>query len=288
MAKVTFLLTSLLLVSTTGCRTVKPGVQSVTPVIKTATAPLAQSANSLTPQTALVPYGPAFAALWQQKSAEYKALCFQAYNIAKLRLNERLLQPQEKPLVIVTDIDETILDNSPYTVHTALHGQPYTDKTWLEWTAKAAADTVPGALSFLQFASSKGVHVFYVTNRAESEREATLKNLKRWQFPDADNAHLLLKTTTSGKESRRLQVAATNEIVLLMGDNLSDFAVIFDKLSADKREEITKQSAADFGNKFIVLPNPMYGDWLPAMFEYNYKRSTPEMDSILKSKLKDY
>ncbi|SEV98375.1 5'-nucleotidase, lipoprotein e(P4) family [Chitinophaga sp. YR573] len=277
MQKFTFFLTSALLLPTLSCKTVKPTVPQTSKAVE---APV--------PQTALVPYGPAFAALWQQQSAEYKALCFQAYNIAKLRLNERLQQAHEKPLAIVTDIDETILDNSPYTVHTSLHGQSYSDKTWFEWTAKAAADTVPGALSFLQFAASKGVHIYYITNRAETEREVTLKNLQHWHFPDADNAHLLLKTTTSGKESRRQQVAETHDIALLMGDNLSDFAVIFDKLPSDQREQVTKQSAADFGNRFIVLPNPMYGDWLPAMFQYNYKRSTPEMDSILKSKLKDY
>lgn len=236
----------------------------------------------------LLPYGPTFAALWQQRSAEYKALCFQAYNIAKVRLDESIKQPHNKPLAIVTDIDETVLDNSPYTVHTAAKGESYTEKTWIEWTSKAIADTVPGALSFLQYAASENVQVFYITNRVEAERAATLKNLQHWNFPFADEKHLLLKTTSSGKESRRQQVLQTNDIVLLMGDNLSDFAAIFDKQTMDQREQITKQSAADFGNRFIVLPNPMYGDWLPAMFDYNYKRSNTEMDSILKTKLKEY
>ncbi|WP_232538921.1 5'-nucleotidase, lipoprotein e(P4) family [Chitinophaga tropicalis] len=244
--------------------------------------------TSQAPSTTLVPYGPAWAALWQQKAAEYKALCFQAYNIAKVRLDENLQHPGNKPVAIVTDIDETILDNSPYTVHTSLRGQAYADKTWTEWTDKAAADTVPGALSFLKYAASKGVRVFYITNRAETERTSTLKNLQHWQFPDADNEHLLLKTTTSGKESRRQQVAQTHQIILLMGDNLSDFAAIFDKQPVTEREKVTQQSAADFGNRFIVLPNPMYGDWLPAMFQYNYKRSPQELDSILKTQLKDY
>jgi 5'-nucleotidase (lipoprotein e(P4) family) len=234
----------------------------------------------------LQPYGPAWAALWQQRSAEYKALCFQAYNIARLRLDEALAHPGIQPPAIVTDIDETVLDNSPYTVYTALKGEVYTEKTWMEWTAKAAADTVPGALSFLQYAASRGVHVFYITNRAESERAATLQNLQRWHFPYADNEHLLLKTTGSGKESRRLQVAQTHQVILLMGDNLSDFAAVFDKQPVDKREQVTQQSTADFGNRFIVLPNPMYGDWLPAMFDYNYKRTPEEMESLLKRQLR--
>ncbi len=235
--------------------------------------------------TALVPYGPAFAALWQQRSAEYKALCFQAYNFARLRLNEDLQRGSAKPMAIVTDIDETVLDNSSYNVHIALKGENYSDKTWQEWTGKAMADTVPGALSFLKYAAEKGVHVFYITNRSEAERGVTLQNLQRWNFPDADNEHLIPKTTTSSKEERRLAVAKTHEIILLMGDNLGDFSAIFEKQPADKREAAAKQSAAEFGNRFIVLPNPMYGDWLPAMFQYNYKQN---IDSILQTQLKNY
>lgn len=240
------------------------------------------------PVTIMQPYGPAWAALWQQRSAEYKALCLQAYNIARTRLDEHLSHQSELPLAIVTDIDETVLDNSPYTVHTALKGEGYEETSWLEWTAKAVADTVPGALSFLKYAASKGVHVYYITNRIEAERTSTLRNLQRWQFPDADDAHLLLKTGTSGKEDRRRQVAQTHNIVLLMGDNLGDFAEIFDKQPVDKREQLTLSAAADFGNRFIVLPNPMYGDWLPAMFQFNYKRRAAEMDSLLRGELRNY
>jgi len=253
---------------------------------KTTQSPVATTPAA--PATVLQPYGPAWAALWQQRSSEYKALCFQAYNIARVRLDESLSQSASQPLAIVTDIDETVLDNSPYTVHTSLKGQGYSEKTWAEWTAKASADTVPGALSFLQYAATKGIHVFYISNRAETERNVTLQNLQRWHFPDADNEHLLLKTIGSGKESRRAQVAKTHQIILLMGDNLGDFSEMFDKQPVDKRTALTQQSAADFGNRFIVLPNPMYGDWLPAMFEYNYKRRAGEMDSLLKKQLKDY
>lgn len=238
-----------------------------------------------TQHTALVPYGPAFAALWQQRSAEYKALCFQAYNFARLRLNEDLQRGSSKPMAIVTDIDETVLDNSPYNVHIALKGENYSDKTWQEWTSKAIADTVPGALSFLKYAAEKGVHVYYITNRSAAERAVTLQNLQRWNFPDADNEHLIPKTSTSSKEDRRLAVAKTHEIILLMGDNLGDFSAIFEKQPADKRDAATKQSAAEFGNRFIVLPNPMYGDWLPALFQYNYKQN---IDSILQTELRNY
>ena len=54
--------------------------------------------------------------LWQQQSAEYRALAYQAYNLAKLQL-DNILQSEntsDKPLAIVTDVDETVIDNSPF------------------------------------------------------------------------------------------------------------------------------------------------------------------------------
>ncbi|HEY0272452.1 MAG TPA: HAD family acid phosphatase, partial [Chitinophaga sp.] len=135
-----------------------------------ATAP---QAAAMAPVTVLQPYGPAWAALWQQRSAEYKALCWQAYQVAALRLDQDLAQPHEKPLAVVTDIDETVLDNSPNTVHQALQGKGYTQQDWEAWTAKAAADTVPGALTFFRYAAAKGIDIFYISNRSETERAAT-------------------------------------------------------------------------------------------------------------------
>src|ERR1700761_9242142 len=64
--------------------------------------------------------GKLWASLWQQKAAEYRALCFQAYNIAHLRADQAVAKPSKKPMVIITDIDETLLDNSPNAVSQAL------------------------------------------------------------------------------------------------------------------------------------------------------------------------
>ncbi|HEY9257890.1 5'-nucleotidase, lipoprotein e(P4) family [Chitinophaga sp.] len=248
------------------------------------TQPVAEKSSD----TTLIPGGPAWAALWQQQSGEYKALCLQAYQLAALRLDQYLAAKGSKPLAVVTDIDETVLDNSPYSVHQALAGKGYDDKSWMEWTAKAAADTVPGAPAFFKYAASKGVKVFYITNRAESERAVTLQNLQQYQFPDADDQHLLLKTTTSGKEPRRQQVLQQYDIVMLFGDNLGDFAAIFDKKPADERNAAALQSAASFGSRFIVLPNPMYGDWEGALYNFQYKLTPSQKDAIMKSRLKKY
>ena len=61
----------------------------------------------------------------------------------------------------------------------------------------ANADTLPGALSFLKYASSRGLEIFYVTNRTEKERNVTLKNLQKFNFPNSDNAHLFPSQSSS-------------------------------------------------------------------------------------------
>ena len=236
----------------------------------------------------MVIQGPLWGAMWQQKAAEYKALCYQAYNIASLRLDAILLQPHTKPLAIVTDIDETILDNSPYAVHQAFRNLGYSDETWMQWTARTECDTIPGSLSFLKYASSKGVQVFYITNRLEAERSPTLKDLQRWNFPDATNDHLFLKQTTSGKEQRRSIVAQNHEIVLLLGDNLSDFSPIFDKQPFEKRNMAVTNNAVYFGARFIVLPNATYGDWEGALYNFDYNLTPEQKDSIIKLQLRTY
>lgn len=236
----------------------------------------------------LVTQGPLWGAVWQQKASEYKALCFQAYNVARIQLDEILKTPHDHPLAVVTDIDETILDNSPYQVHSALRNEEYSDSSWMVWTQRVDCDTVPGGLSFFRYAKSRGVDVFYITNRLEEEREQTLKELQRWGFPDASNDHLILKTAGSGKEPRRAIVAKTHQIVMLFGDNLSDFSAAFDKQPLDKRNDATRHNAAQFGTRFIVLPNVMYGDWEGAL--YNYRNTLPvlQKDSIIVGGLKKY
>ncbi|MBS1579827.1 MAG: 5'-nucleotidase, lipoprotein e(P4) family [Bacteroidetes bacterium] len=232
--------------------------------------------------------GKMFASLFQQRAAEYKALCFQAYNIATLRLNEALQQTNTKPLAVVTDIDETMLDNSPYAVHQSLLNKDYDLVSWMEWTAKSSADTLAGAKTFFSYASSKNVEVFYITNREEKERAGTLKNLQLFGFPFADEAHLITKQTTSSKETRRQTVSATHEIVLFLGDNLSDFSNLFDKKTEAERLQNVQSNASLFGKKFIVLPNPSYGDWEGALYKYNYNLTSAQKDSVIKASLKTY
>lgn len=235
--------------------------------------------------------GKLWASLFQQKAAEYKALCFQAYATARFRLDEALAQPHTKPLAVVTDIDETVLDNSPYAVRQSLAGKDYEPASWAAWTAEARADTLAGARAFFSYAESKGVEVFYITNRDEKERAATLENLRKYRFPFVDDAHLVLRSGESSKENRRKKVQERFEIALLLGDNLSDFNAVFDKVKDDPTPEDRRQKALDasaglFGKKFIVLPNSAYGDWETVLYRYRNTLSPEEKNKIILESLK--
>ena len=243
--------------------------------------------NINTAAPGIVINGKLFTAVFQQRAAEYRALCFQAFNIARLRLDQALQRTVKRPAVI-TDIDETVLDNSPYAVHQALLGKDYDQTEWYNWTDKAMADTLPGVTTFLKYASLKGVEIFYITNRADREKNITLTNLQKFGLPDADTNHIFLKQTTSGKESRRQLVMKDHDILLLMGDNLGDFSSLFDKKTEGERAKNADLLFNEFGNRFIVLPNPGYGDWESSLFNYNNNLTGHQKDSVIKSVLKTY
>ena len=236
----------------------------------------------------IVVNGKLFTSLFQQHAAEYKALCFQAYNIARFQVDQSLQKTSSKPRAVITDIDETLLDNSPYAIHQALKGKVYESITWEDWTGRSQCDTLAGSLSFCKYAANKGIEVYYITNRAEKERKGTLQNLLRFGFPFADSDHMIFKQSVSSKESRRQNVASTHEIVLFLGDNLADFTDVFDKKSTEERILATQQLSTEFGRKFIILPNANYGDWESALFKYNFKLTSEQKDSVIKTCLNNY
>ncbi len=196
------------------------------------------------------------------RGGEATALYLQGFAVARERLDAALAQPAPpKPLALITDIDETVLDNSPYQVWLIQNRETYSLATWKKWTALANAEPLPGARDFLNYASSRGVKVFYVTNRDQDEADATVKNLQRAGFPNADHANLFCKRTSKNKDDRRADIAKAHTVCLLLGDNLSDFSSAFDSAVLEERGTAVTNHAARFGSNWIVFPNPMYGDW---------------------------
>lgn len=231
------------------------------------------------------------AVLWQELSAEHKALCYQAFNTAKLRLELILAKKvhRTKPLAIVTDIDESILDNSPFNGKLIQENKGYNGKDWSQWVNLKKATAVPGAVQFLQYAKKHGVEVFYISNRSVKLQKPTMENLKKLGFPYIDNKHFLLKEHVSSKQSRRMEVRKTHDVIMLIGDNLADFNHLFDNQSTKNRNRIVDSLRNVFGNKYIVLPNPMYGDWeTKGLYDGNYHWTEQQKDSIRHAKLISY
>lgn len=230
------------------------------------------------------------ALLWQQNAAEYKALTYQAYNLAQFQLDKILADNDfSKPIAIVTDIDETVLDNSPYSGKQVELDENYSSSRWAEWVKKLKAEEIPGALSFFNFAKSKGVEVFYISNRSVNQTKETIENLKLKGFPFADETHVILKTSSSEKETRRNNVKKTHEIVLFLGDNLSDFSSVFENRSTAQRNKSADSLKVLFGKKYIVFPNPIYGDWeTKGILEGKYNWTGLQKDSIRHKKITSY
>ncbi len=227
--------------------------------------------------------------LWYQKSAEMKALYYQSFNWAKYRIEEELAkQSSENKKAVIVDIDETMLDNSPFEANCVHTGSGYTTERWMDWTTKASAKALPGAVEFSHFAQSKNVEVFYISNRNVDEFDVTLKNLQKENFAFADSMHLLLKTNTSSKKFRRQIVANDYEIILLIGDNLGDFSEIFEDRSNNFGFNVVNKNKDFFGEKFIVLPNPMYGAWEKPILESEKPLSDKEKIKLRKKALTGY
>ena len=228
------------------------------------------------------------ALVWFQTSAECRALYYQAFNTARRVLDEYLVshKPSKKPAVIV-DIDDTILDDSPHSVMLLKENQAFPYR-YDEWIEAAKEEPLPGALGFLKYAASRGVDIFYVSNRVAAQMSATLKNLETFGFPQAEERHVLLMGKESTKEPRRQSVSADHEVILLMGDNLNDLSNVFENKSVAERFSQTDKVQDQFGSRFIVLPNPVYGVWESAVYEYKSKLTDGEKDSLRKSALKSF
>jgi len=229
------------------------------------------------------------AVLWVQTSAEYRACAEQAYRAAKEKLDVALkvqnwsAAPEQQknyyhlPPAVILDIDRTVLDNSPFQAQLLKEGRRFSRDLWEEWVSKVKASPVPGALEFVKYAQSKKVEIFYVTNRMSNLEDATRKNLERLGFPTKTEPDTVLMKKEQGwgsdKSSRRKYIAEDYRILLLIGDDLNDF------VSGAKGKGVTLEDRivlADrykfyWGEKWIMVPNPIYGSWEAALYGFKYE-----------------
>ncbi|HVG23275.1 MAG TPA: HAD family acid phosphatase [Thermoanaerobaculia bacterium] len=185
------------------------------------------------------------ATLWVQTSAEYRASALQSYAIARQTLDDALSARSTRPAAIILDLDETALDNSRFAARQLKKGQTFTfGDEWTSWVNETASSAVPGAVELVQYAQSRGVTPFYITNRKTMHEAATRAMLEKLGFALRPDTLLVRRDNeTSDKSARRASVAARYRVLLYLGDAMSDFP------------------SNDDGVPRIIVPNPMYGSW---------------------------
>jgi 5'-nucleotidase (lipoprotein e(P4) family) len=230
------------------------------------------------------------AQVWTQNAAEYRALCYQAFNAAKFNLDAFLFfeKKYEKPLAIIADVDETVLDNSPYDGKLILDNISYNRKSWVEWGNLEKAEAIPGSLEFLKYASGKGIEIFYISNRYSEQLRGTVNNLKKIGFPNAVNSNVLLRSESRSKSERRKLVFDNYQVIMLIGDNLADFNDEFEEKLSEERKNYTDNLRNEFGTKLIVLPNPNYGDWESNGIFEGKSLNDYQKDSVRRTKINSY
>ncbi len=62
---------------------------------------------------------------------------------------------------------------------------------------------------------------------------------------------------------------------MLVGDDFNDF-VTGAKTSTAARQKLMTQHQKMWGEKWIVIPNPLYGSWEGAVLDFDYERSDDE------------
>jgi len=215
------------------------------------------------------------ATLWMQKSGEYRALVYQTFNTAKLSFDNTKTKDGKKKAV-VSDLDETLIDNGKMAGWQIENGVTYSSDAWHKWAQAREAEAIPGAVEFSKYVNENGGKMFYISNRSHKEFDAIKENLIALGFPEVTEETLLLVKDTSDKAERRDQIEKNGyEIVMLLGDNLDDFDSEVRKKGNDERIKHVDKNKDKYGVKYIVLPNPMYGDWEGGLCN-DYWKKTPE------------
>ena len=266
------------------------------PTTPQAPAKPAEAASQTSPTTpAATPTGAddnLNAVVWMQRSAEYAAVTTSLYHAATdhldglLKSDQDALVPEERgnaakglAPAIIMDVDETVLDNSPYQARLIRNGAEFKDLTWDQWVAEKQAKAVPGVVEFARAADAKGITVLYVSNRAEHLQDATLANLRAVGLPvKNDEVFLGLGTFVadceqqgSEKLCRRKLAGQKYRVLMQFGDQLGDFVEI-QANTPQARTELSAKYASWWGERWWMLPNPTYGSWEPALFNNDWKQ----------------
>ena len=231
------------------------------------------------------------AVAWSQTAIEHDLIYLQTYRDAESRLLAALADKQWDALpkgdraapakglqpAVVLDIDETVLDNSPYQARLVKSGGEYNEADWAAWCNEQRARALPGVVEFTQFAAKHGVAVIYISNRAKDLDQVTLANLRKAGLPvSGPEAFLGLGTFVEDCEQvgtekgcRRQLISHKYRVLMQFGDQIGDFVTVLAN-TADGREKAMAPYMDWIGTRWFVLPNPTYGAWEPALFNNDW------------------
>lgn len=213
-----------------------------------------------------------YAAAWKQTAAEYRALYHQGFNIARMHLEAALKarKPGDKPLAIVTDLDDTLVLPLEYWGRLIHDGKAFfDDPLWDRWIPENGMIPSPGASEFLEFTAANDVEIFYITSRDQGEPTFDLarENIRAMGFPLKDDSHLTVLRDTSNKQTRQDEILQEYDVVVFLGDSLNDFRrKYYIKGDVEGRIAAMEEDRALFGDRYILFPNPTDGHWMAAIF----------------------
>lgn len=223
------------------------------------------------------------AILWQTTSAEYRVLTQSIYAGAQAQLERALADrqwtalPEQKenyqhlPAAVIMDIDETVIDTGRFQSSLVKNGARFSSRPWREWLNRNEPQAVPGAVEFISAAQSRGVTVFFVTNRDQATEQATRVNLATIGIKLPDHIDTVLTRGErpdwgSDKTNRFTFIAESYRVLLLFGDDLADFLSEYRTSPRTRMSEALKHS--EWGTKWFMLPNPMYGSWEGSLYDF--------------------
>ena len=200
-----------------------------------------------------------YSCFWTQYSAEYDALCYQAYNSAKKYILS--VKDNSKKQAIILDIDETVLNNSPFEA-ALVKEQRYNPVLFEKWCMKSQAKAVCGAVDFCNFVKDNNIEIFYISNRPKTVQDVTIKNFKELNFPYADEQHLFLRTEDNNNKEKRINeiINMGYEIILYGEDNLSNLDTKIFDTDYNTRKQWVESNKDKFGSYYLIIPNIMYGN----------------------------
>jgi 5'-nucleotidase (lipoprotein e(P4) family) len=200
---------------------------------------------------------------WVRDSAEYQALTLQAYAVATAHVEAEAPRRSPGTWAVILDADDTVINNVPYQIGLFRDGVRHTQERFTAWTRERASTPVPGAARFLTRVRTLGGRIAIVTNRIAIECPDTEAVFRKYGL--VFDVMLCRTDPASSDKNPRFRAVAEGrttlgarplDVIAWLGDNIHDFPGASQSL-----RQAGETAHAEFGDRWFVFPNPMYGSW---------------------------